>query len=114
MAVIKANRESKAQPSAEQVLKKFRTRWMRWLGNKTRENRPDWTDLLQSNWSGWASQTLAKNGIEIKGLNWQTDSNPITIREYFKKAINVAQMDDLYKLDGLYCWQNTEKRMRRK
>ena len=95
---------------AERVLSKFRTRWMRWLGNKTRVNRFEYTDLLGSEWSGWASSTLMKHGVQIKGLNWRKDSDPLSIRQYFAKAIRVADMDDLRKLDGKYCLDKIEKR----
>jgi len=77
-------------------LAKFRTRWLRWLGQKTRDA---WVDLLDSNWSGWASKTLDKHNVEEPPLIRTCES----VRLLFSKAIECADMRDLHALDELYC-----------
>jgi hypothetical protein len=42
-------REVEAWEQARAATEKFRTRWRRWLGNKTRANKEDWVTLLDSN-----------------------------------------------------------------
>ena len=46
-------------------LKKFRTRWLRWLGQKTRQDKSYWTELLGSNWTGWVEGILSRSGFEV-------------------------------------------------
>ena len=83
-------------------LKKFRTRWMRWLGQKTRIDRCCWTDLLNSNWIGWANDTLESHD---KGLNIPKVTSG-GMKFHYTKAIQCATMRELMKLDNLYA---TEK-----
>lgn len=79
---------------------KFRTRWRRWLGARTRVNDDDWTNLLNTNWSGWVTQVLIKHGLPPGKLPiWD---GPIALRQYFLRAIDIADMDDMYKLDGIF------------
>lgn len=92
------------------TLQSFRTRWLRWLGAKTRADKFAWTDLLSSSWSAWASSTLLKHGVDKRGLNWQKDGNPLSIRKFYREAILVADMNDLYKLDALFAENNYNKR----
>lgn len=44
----------------EDELKKFKIRWLRWLGQKTRYDQDIWVTLLDCNWSSWASKVLEK------------------------------------------------------
>ena len=80
-------------------LEKFRTRWIRWLGQKTRVDRDTWTDLLDSNWHGWADTVLEEHDLPNTG----------TIKEIFTRAIRNADMSDLHKLDELYCQEKIWK-----
>src|SRR5687767_5815063 len=77
-------------------LDKFKTRWRRWLGNKTRANRPDWVTLLDSNWLGWVDQVMGEDSAPI-GLAPRE-----TVKAAYLVAINRATMSDLQKLDALY------------
>jgi hypothetical protein len=87
-------------------LEKFRTRWNRWLGQKRRKDKPYWTTLLDSNWLGWATNVLDKNDKSLIMVYEDRD----TIRYYFKKAIEHADMRDLMKLDNLYCTDKLSNR----
>ena len=78
----------------------LKTRWKRWLGQKTKWGKPYWTTLLTSNWLGWASHVLAEHGIDMDRPT--VDSHPLEIREYYLQAIECAGSWDLMKLDGLY------------
>ena len=87
-------------------LEKFRTRWNRWLGQKCRKDKPYWTTLLNTNWKGWASKVFEKNNIRTAIVVSICLDNREYVKEYFKLAIQYADMKDLYSLDDLYC---TEK-----
>lgn len=89
-------------------LEKFRTRWMRWLGNKTRIDKPYWVTLLDSNWSGWPDRTIGKHGDKAKAPPLM-ESTREAIKEYWEKAIEVADMDDLRKLDSQYADERFNK-----
>lgn len=78
----------------------MRTRWRRWLGQKTRIDKPYWTTLLDNNWRGWASNVLQQNAIEA---NHAMIISREEIKVIFSKAIDSATIEDLYKLDNLYC-----------
>jgi hypothetical protein len=92
-------------------IEKLRTRWRRWLGNKTRADKPHWTTLLQSNWSGWAESTLRDNGQACAGLSWGTPRE--IVKAQFAHAIDVATMRELADLDGVYAAELVEKLSRR-
>jgi hypothetical protein len=82
-------------------LVKLRNRWKRWLGQKTRSDKPYWTTLLNSNWTGWATKVIEKNGFGIIDLN--IDSTKFDVEHYFRLAICNADIKDLFRLDELYC-----------
>jgi hypothetical protein len=94
---------------AKSELEKFRTRWHRWLGNKTRFDKEAWTTLLDSTWTGWVDRVL---GDSYRGMPFHTPRE--TVKELYRKAINRATMDDLRRLDGLYATEKVEKQMRRR
>ena len=79
-------------------LEKHRSRWRRWLGQKTRHDKPYWTTLLNSNWTGWCDKVL-ENHV------WEPPSNyyQYNIKLWFTTAINCAGIKELHKLDELYC-----------
>lgn len=89
-------------------LEKFRTRWLRWLGQKTRFDKDGWVELLASNWVGWVSGVLSKSDIEV---NWLllANQNCVLVKYYWNIAINKATMEDLSKLDGLFADDLVEK-----
>lgn len=80
----------------------FRTRWYRWLGQKCRKDKPYWTTLLSSNWTGWAEMVYEKKSMECLVGNWTR----AYVKEFYRGAIELANLDDFLKLDNLYC---TEK-----
>lgn len=82
-------------------LEKFRSRWKRWLGQKTRVDKPYWTTLLNNNWMGWASKVLDKNNLD--SINLGVEATCSDVKHYFKSAIDCADMKDLFGLDSLYC-----------
>ena len=82
------------------MINKMRTRWKRWLGQKTRWDKPSWVTLLDSNWKAWASRVLSQNDIHEQ-LDMYADR--ITIKNYYSKAIDIADMEQLGQLDMLYC-----------
>jgi len=80
-------------------LKKFRIRWHRWLGQKCRKDKPYWTTLLNTNWTGWAVHVYMKNNVDC----FVECESRAYIKEFFGEAISMADMHDLHKLDSLYC-----------
>ena len=91
-------------------LEKFRTRWLRWLGQKTRVDRfdkPPWVALLDCNWKSWATSTLDKHSI---GFNWlPVLASREKVKEYYTLAIKCADMEDLGRLDNLFAIELVEK-----
>ena len=77
----------------------MRTRWLRWLGQKTRKDKPYYTTLLDSNWMGWAQNVLDKNFLD---LPISIKSSREQIKDFWRCAICVADVSDLLKLDNLY------------
>lgn len=77
-------------------LEKFKTRWRRWLGNKTRIDRPDWVTLLDSDWLGWVEKVMGEDST-VTGIEPREK-----VKAAYLEAINRATMDDLKRLDSLY------------
>ena len=88
-------------------LKKFRTRWKRWLGQKTRVDKPYWTTLLDSNWVGWVEKVL---GDDYRPIGITTIEK---VKQVYMAAINRADFNQLYKLDSLYANEKFEKSFHR-
>ncbi len=84
----------------EVALEKFRTRWRRWLGNKTRVDKPYWVTLLDSNFVTWVGIVFDDCGFEYHGISWKTRRGQVKVQ--YLKAINNATMRHLYQLDELY------------
>lgn len=82
------------------TLEQFKTRWFRWLGQKTRCDKDTWVTLLDTNWVGWASGVLNRVGLNLGYLG------PISTRRevyyYFQTAICEANMEELRDLDHRY------------
>jgi len=83
-------------------LEKFRTRWNRWLGQKTRHDRDSWVDLINTNWTGWAHSVFTSHGIAHPSC----DHSLTGVYIFYSDAIRVATMKELLRLDNLYA---TEK-----
>ena len=83
-------------------LEKFRTRWRRWLGNKTRIGKADWITLLDSNWLGWADKVLSDKepGYTYHEVDYRSTREEV--KTLFSRAINLYEMNHLYRLDSLY------------
>jgi len=80
-------------------LEKFRTRWNRWLGQKTREDRMNWIDLLNCYWSGWANKIMERLG---ENLTININSDRREVYHIFQWAIAEATVKELLALDNLY------------
>ncbi len=87
-------------------LKKFRTRWQRWLGQKCRKDKPYWTTLLNSEWTGWVDSVMRKKLCIPPYIMYNTREG---IKHYFDIAIHNADMSDLRRLDNLYCLEKMAK-----
>lgn len=98
----------KERERKKNTLEGFRTRWKRWLGQKCRVDKPNWVTLLDSNWSSWVSYVFHKHDITYTPLGPFSDR--ITIYEMYNKAIKMATMEELHKLDNLYCQDNFERK----
>lgn len=85
----------------ETELEKFRTRWYRWLGQKTRCDKSYWVTLLDCNWIGWASKVLDRAGLDLGYLS--PISSRTNVYHYFQTAIAEATMGELGKLDNIFC-----------
>ena len=83
-------------------LEKLRTRWRRWLGQKTRCDKPTWTILLGSNWMSWVHRVLKKHNMLIGISQSLLFMSREELKSYCLQAINCADMEDLRKLDDLY------------
>jgi len=88
---------------ADKRLQQFRTRWRRWLGNKTATARPYWTTLLRDNWACWPPGVLRAHGIKYdrRNLRWNVVT-PESVKKIFQQAIDVADFEELRALDGIY------------
>jgi len=88
-------------------LEEFRTRWFRWLGQKTRVDKFNWVTLLDCNWTSWAQKILEDHNIDIKHLS--ISSLRDEVKNSFYRAIECADMKELRQLDNLYCIELIEK-----
>lgn len=79
------------------TVENFRTRWRRWLGNKTAVGKLYWTTLLDSKWSGWCRRVCQNHGIEYK-MAWSRES----VKDMYRACIDVATMRELMLLDNIY------------
>lgn len=78
-------------------VERFRTRWRRWLGNKTVAGKPYWVTLLDSEWSTWAKSVCQNHEIEYV-IEWR----PASVKRMFSTCIDIATMEELVALDGIY------------
>lgn len=78
-------------------VEKFRTRWRRWLGNKTAIGKPYWTTLLGSRWPGWCRAVCREHGMKYE-MDWTRES----VKKMFGACIDVATMRELMRLDDIY------------
>lgn len=78
-------------------IERFRTRWRRWLGNKTAIGKPYWTTLLDSRWSNWCSRVCRNHGIEYNP-DWTRES----VKKTYRACIDVATIKELMDLDNIY------------
>lgn len=86
-------------------IKAMRTRWRRWLGQKTRIDKPYWTTLLDGNWRGWVSRVHQDKGTDV---NHTAIILRPELKSIFLSAINIATMEELWRLDMLYCEDKEE------
>jgi len=84
-------------------LEKSRTRWRRWLGNKTRCDKSNYLTLLESNWLGWVNEVLGDLYVPIGYGAARQD-----IKELYLMAINHANMTQLRRLDNIYAIELAE------
>jgi len=89
-------------------LNKFRTRWLRWLGQKTRNDKSYWVTLLDSNWSSWPKGVFERKGLYYPYIS--VSSSREDVYYIFRCAIYEADMKDLMKLDNLFCTELIEKK----
>jgi hypothetical protein len=82
-------------------LEKFRSRWRRWLGQKTRIDKPYWITLLDINFCGWANQVRMDAGLDYVHLGPFSADRKL-VKSIFLEAINHATMKQLLDLDELY------------
>ena len=108
----KSEESQKKSPNKKEKneTEKFRTRWMRWLGQKCRLDKENWVTLLDSGWMAWVSCVYHKHGIPYKPLGFMVDR--VVVYMVWQKAIEVSDMNDMHKLDGMYCTDNMEKKYR--
>ena len=82
-------------------LEKFRSRWLRWLGQMTRCDRDTWTELLNCNWSGWANKVLDR--VDHQYPRVYSDTSHSGVHYIYEEAIRIATMKELLELDNIYC-----------
>lgn len=79
----------------------FRTRWRRWLGNKTRRDKPAWVTLLDCNWLGWVEYVYGQCDLDYHPVDLLSVTRE-SLKALWLNAINHADMPMLDKLDGIY------------
>ena len=89
-------------------LDKFRTRWRRWLGNKTRRGSVYYVSLFDANWVGWVYEVYEAYDLGIPSI--KLSSTREEVKEIWTIAIDNADMDLLRKLDSLYAEEKIERR----
>lgn len=82
---------------------RLRTRWRRWLGNKTAFGYPYWTTLLDSKWTCWCDRVCSNHGINYK-MDWTRES----VKSMYRTCIDIATMDELRDLDEIYATERLE------
>lgn len=87
---------------SKSTLEQFKIRWRRWLGNKTRINKPNWITLLDTNWLAWIDKTLSDCDPSYTYHNLTFTSTRKEVKSAYIRAINYSTMSHLYKLDELY------------
>lgn len=86
----------------------FTTRWLRWLGQKCRIDRHGWVELLSANYVAWTEQAYDEANEKYNLLGHMADRLQVYL--HYKKAIELASLDLLYKLDNLWCEMEAEKK----
>lgn len=81
---------------------------MRWLGAMFRRDRETWTTLLGSDWASWPSKVLGEKTGTPPFITWQTGKDEL--KEIYRQAIEVADDDDFWRLDALFCEKTFHKR----
>ena len=84
-------------------LKYLKTRWRRWLGNKTAYNKPYWTSLLDTRWSCWCDCVCRNHSIKYE-MDWTREA----VKSMYSLCIDIATMDELRNLDGIYAMEKFE------
>ena len=82
----------------------FRTRWRKWLGNKTAAGKPYWITLLDSRWSDWCQAVCRDHEISYK-MDWTRES----VKCMYRTCIDIATMRELIELDDIYAWQEVTR-----
>lgn len=75
----------------------LKTRWRKWLGNKTAYNKPYWTTLLDSKWTHWCQLVCQNHKIDYS-VDWTRES----VKHLYRICIDVATMEELMRLDDIY------------
>jgi hypothetical protein len=83
----------------------FRSRWRKWLGAMTRFDRPIWSQLLSADYLSWPESVLQDDWVVI---GWQAPRE--IVKEVYAKAIERATLDDLCRLDGIFCTAQFERK----
>lgn len=84
-------------PGQEADIERLKTRWRRWLGNKTAQRKAYWTTLLDATWSGWCRRVCKSHEIEYR-LKWDRED----VKRLYGRCIDVATFEELLALDGIY------------
>lgn len=79
----------------------FRTRWRRWLGQKTRWDSPTWVTLLSADWLAWVDRTYGECGLVYRPIRLE-EATRERVKEVWLTAIDHADMRALCRLDGIY------------
>lgn len=87
--------------NSNDATEQFRTRWRRWLGNKTKHGEPHWVTLLDSTWNGWVEEVRDQCGFDYSPIHLEEVTRE-NIKARWLVAINHADMNMLRRLDGIY------------
>lgn len=84
-------------------LEQFKSRWRRFIGQKTRIDKPYWTTLLNNKWMGWVENVLNENTFSLASIELDSATVRMDLRYSFNLAIDCSTMKDLRRLDNIYC-----------
>jgi hypothetical protein len=87
---------------------KARRRWILWLGAMCREDRDTWIELVSSDFAGWPGRVFDRANLEKPRISYLSPKEDV--KAAFRAAIDVANLDELSRLDIAFVDRLLERR----